>query len=74
MQFASKKARKNQENQCQMHGHDVREKPREFQVGDLVYARNYGQGPTWLPGKVTGIQGAVLYTILLEDGRSMLIS
>ena len=36
----------------QAKGHDIRAKAREFVVGDLVYAQNYGQGPKWLPGVI----------------------
>ena len=53
----------------QAKGHDVRAKPREFNVGELVYTRNYGQGPTWLPGEVVEKHGFTLYTVLLTDGR-----
>ena len=63
----SKKARDAQLRQAK--GHDVRTKPREFKVGELVYARNYGQGPKWLPGEIVEKQGSTLYTVLLTDGR-----
>ena len=53
----------------QAKGHDNRAKPREFRVGELVYARNYGQGPMWVPGEVVEQHGATLYTVLLTDGR-----
>lgn len=52
-----RKARLNQD--CQKQGHNVRSKQHEFQVGDLVYDCNYGQGPEWLPGKVISVLGAV---------------
>lgn len=61
--------RKVQQTQDQQkRGHDVHTKSREFVVGDTVYARNYGQGQLWLPGRIVGRLGAVLYKILLEDG------
>ena len=53
----------------QAKGHDVRTKLREFKVGELVYAQNYGQGPKWLPGEIVEKQGSTLYTVLLTDGR-----
>ena len=34
-------------------------------------ARHYRQGPVWLSREVTGIQGSVLYTILLENGQTV---
>ena len=36
----------------QKHAHDSHSKSQEFNVGDKVYARNYGIGPVWLPGIV----------------------
>ena len=63
----SKKARDAQLRQAK--GHDVRTKSREFNVGDLVYARNYSPGPMWLPGEIVEKQGSTLYTVLLTDGR-----
>ena len=63
----SKKARDAQLRQAK--GHDVCTKPREFKVGELVYARNYGQGLKWLPGEIVEKQGSTLYTVLLTDGR-----
>lgn len=44
-----KTVHRSQERQKQ--GHDVRAKAREFNVDDLVYSRNYGQGPACM---VTG--------------------
>ena len=60
------RVRKNQD--CQKQGHDRRSRAREFNVGD---AKNYGPGPAWLPGQAVEVSGAVLYTIMLEDGRSV---
>ena len=65
----NKKTRQVQERQRK--GHDIRARHREFQIGELVYVSNYGQGQTWLPGKMTGVQGSVLYSVLLDVGRSV---
>ena len=43
--------------------------PRNFTIGDCVYARNYGAGPKWLPGHIVKVEGSVLYHIKLRDGR-----
>ena len=43
----------------------------EFEVGDRVYAKNYGYGNSWLPGKVTSKLGSTMYRVLLNDGRSV---
>ena len=64
-----KTVRGSQERQRQ--GHDAHARTRDFEIGDLVYARNYAQGPTWLPGKVTGKFGSVFYSITLEYGRTV---
>lgn len=64
-----KKVHQTQNRQKQ--AHDVHAKPQVFAVGDTVFARNYRQGQLWLPGQVVGIQGAVLYDILLNDGRTV---
>ena len=53
----------------QAKGHDVRAKAREFVVGDLVYAQNYGQGPKWLPGEIVKKHGSALFTVQLKGGR-----
>ena len=65
----SSKVRKSQDRQKS--GHDKRSRFREFNIGDSVYAKNYGSGPGWLPGKVVEVVGAVLFTVLLEDGRQI---
>ena len=62
-----KKARDVQWQQAK--GHNVRAKVREFVVGDLVYAQNYGQGPKWLPGEIVEKHGSTLFTVQLKDGR-----
>ena len=53
----------------QVKGHDVCTEPREFKVRELVYTRNYSQGPMWLPGEIVEKQGSTLYTVLLTDGQ-----
>ena len=60
------KVRQNQDRQKE--AHDNRARVQDFVIGDLVYARNYGQGPRWLLGQVVEIAGSVVYTIQLEDG------
>ena len=61
------KVRQNQDRQKV--AHDNRTRVQDFVIGDLVYVRNYGQGPRWLLGQVVEIAGSVVYTIQLEDGR-----
>ena len=59
--------RLNQERQKQ--GHDRRARIREFQVNDLVNAKNYGPGAAWSPGKITAVHGSMLFEVKLDDGR-----
>ena len=51
--------------------HDRRAKQRNFTVGDNVYARNYRDGPKWLPGVLCQMEGSVLFQVKLHDGRIM---
>ena len=51
--------------------HDKRAKLREFQVGDAVYAQNYGPGEKWLPGNVSAVIGTTMYEVLLADRRTI---
>ena len=55
-------------NDCEEVAQD-RRATRSFREGDCVYARNYSTGPKWLPGKVVGVVGSVLYQVKLKDGR-----
>jgi len=58
-----------QAQDSQKKGHDVRASPRSFSVGESVYAKNYGQGPKWLPGLVVGTEGSALFRVKHPDGR-----
>ena len=51
--------------------HDLHSSQRQFTVNETVYARNYGSGPQWLPGKVVGLQGTAMYCIRLLDNREV---
>ena len=65
----ARKVRLSQE--WQKRGQDSHARERNFEIGETVYVRNYGPGDMWLRGKVTGIQGSTLHTVLLKDGRSV---
>ncbi|XP_058027383.1 uncharacterized protein K02A2.6-like, partial [Ahaetulla prasina] len=47
----------------------IQGKTREMTVGDLVWAHNYSEGPTWLKGEILGITGPKSYVVDMEDGR-----
>ena len=49
--------------------HDVRAKPRTFNEGDIVFAKNYGSGDRWLSGKIVKVTGPVSFRVKLDDGR-----
>ena len=61
-----KRVRAHQEHQKR--AHDAHSQPRELQPGAQVYAKNFGQGPPWLPGVIQESKGPVSYTVELEDG------
>ena len=42
---------------------------RNFKIGDIVYARNYAMGKTWLPAVVLAVDGPVSFVVRLDDGR-----
>ena len=62
-----KKTRDVQQKQKQ--SHDRHARSREFQMEDLVYVKNNGQGDKWEKGKVVGRLGQDMYVVLMEDGR-----
>ena len=47
---------------------DLKVAPRDFELEEVVYSRNYGQGSKHLPGNVDK-QGSVTYGVLLKDKR-----
>ena len=49
--------------------HDARAKDRTFELGNLVFLKNFGHRHRWLHGKITKITGPVSYHVLLDDGR-----
>ena len=53
----------------QKRDHDLHCRPRSFTRGNLVYAKNYGPGQRWLPGKVVETEGSVMCSVELTDGR-----
>ena len=48
---------------------DAKAKPRLFQIGDLVYVKNFGAGRNWLPGSILKCTGPVSSHVKLKDGR-----
>ena len=58
-----------EKQQRQKTQHDRKAKPRPFRVGDPVFAKNFGAGKRWLPGRITDVTGPASYRVLLEDGR-----
>ena len=58
-----------QKQQQQKHNHDSHAVPRQFQEGDVVYARDFRQGQTWLTGQIVKCLGPVLFKIMTDDGH-----
>ena len=54
---------------AQKEAHDRTSRERLFEVGQQVYARNFGHGPLWLEGTIQNCTGPVSFKILLTDGR-----
>ena len=53
--------------------HDSHAKPRSFQVGDLVFVKNFSgshPNPLWIPGQVSQVKGPLSYQVELQGGRS----
>ncbi|KAI7806716.1 hypothetical protein IRJ41_010699 [Triplophysa rosa] len=55
--------------QVQKEYHDQRVRSRYFEVGDMVYTRNFGYGPKWVPGVIQDITGPVSYKVALGNAQ-----
>ena len=56
------------EQERQNKSHDQHSKCRAFNIGDMVYARNYRPGPKSVPAEVIEVTGPVSYKVkLLQD-------
>ena len=60
------KVQRNQSLQKQTHDYHARD--HQLQIDDLVLAKNHGQGPPWIPGKILKQSGAVTFLVELTDG------
>ena len=60
------KVQRNQNLQKQTHDYHARD--RQLQLDDLVLAKNHGQGPPWIPGKILIQSGAVTFMVELTNG------
>uniref|UniRef100_A0A8C5QT05 Gypsy retrotransposon integrase-like protein 1 n=2 Tax=Leptobrachium leishanense TaxID=445787 RepID=A0A8C5QT05_9ANUR len=49
--------------------HDQHAKERHLREGDKVYTRNFGVGPSWIPGTVQKQTGPVSCTVALGNGQ-----
>ena len=47
----------------QVVAHDKRVQARSFSLGDLVYVRNYGQGPKWIKGAIVDNTGPYNFSV-----------
>ena len=48
--------------------HDKKSQCRTFVLGDAVYARNYGKGPSWVNGTITDVLGP--HNFMIEVNHS----
>lgn len=53
----------------QKHYHDMHARARTLEEGDLVYTRNFGSGPAWVPGSITEKTGPVSCKVTLGNGQ-----
>ena len=60
--------RSRQEQQKVHHDQAGSNRPR-FSVGELVYVKNFGQGPKWLGAVVASITGPLSYNVELASGQ-----
>ena len=49
--------------------HDLHVKEHTMMKGAQVYARNFSQGPKWVPGILLESNGPIAFEVELEDGR-----
>lgn len=49
--------------------HDMHARVRILGEGDLVYTRNFGSGPAWVPGEITEKTGPVSFKVTLGNGQ-----
>ncbi|XP_063052002.1 uncharacterized protein K02A2.6-like [Engraulis encrasicolus] len=49
--------------------HDMHARVRILGEGDLVYTRNFGSGPAWVPGEITEKTGPVSFQVTLGNGQ-----
>ena len=54
----------------QKKNHNCHSRDRVFQIGDLVFLKNFGNKPAWLPSEIKEIRGPVSYTVMLNDSCS----
>ena len=55
---------------CQEAHYNAKTKPRQFEVGDLVWVRNFREGKRWFPAIIKEQIGNVMYKVLIE-GQDM---
>lgn len=49
--------------------HDKTTKLRCFNSGNLVFTKNNGYGPKWIPGTIESSTGPLSYTVVTENGQ-----
>ena len=65
----SRKVRDSQWSQKQRHAYDLHVKERTMMKEAQVHARNFSQGPKWVPGILCESNGPIAFEVELEDGR-----
>ncbi len=55
--------------ESQKQAHDRHAQSRSLHIGEAVYSKNFGQGPTWLPGYIVEQTGPLSFKVDLTAGR-----
>ncbi len=58
-----------EKQQRQKEAHNQTASHRDFLEGDVVYARSFGRGEKWVPGRKVKRTGPLSFTIQLEQGH-----
>ena len=57
----------------QKFSHDKRAKSRSFTLGDIVYTRSYGQGPTWKKGTIVDNSGPHNFSVEVTHAGQLMM-
>ena len=65
--FPSDRDRVEESQERQKYSFDKHTRDRIFNLGDLVYVKNFHEGEKWLAGKMTRLIGNVMFEVFIEQ-------